>query len=193
MYMLLLARAAIASHPRAIEVIEDLFQKHFMRNRPSKEYFTAFNQWLETNKGVILDHLRRYDLSGFDPNEPAQWTAGKATMVEMSRDPIEEEIEALIQNSEAPFNHDLFVLKDAYRGLSSGGTISAHITERKLTALLGKLGAVKLGQKGATIDGKYVRKSLWACRCTDAYFGLPDRELILRYLDQEQDRSQLPF
>lgn len=156
---------------------------HCERRRPSAEYFKSLIPWIDENIGIILDYLQGINLSDFNPNEAPPMTRGKQLMIDLAQDPLEEAIIGLIEDRLPPFDKDLFKLDDVHRSLRQGGDdLGGKITRPKLQRVFADIGVIKLGQKGAQIDGKTVRATLWACRDQDRYLAMSDRELIEVFL-----------
>jgi hypothetical protein len=165
------------------------------RARPSPNYFKSLIPWIDGNIGVILDYLASINLSEFNPNEAPPMTRGKQLMIELTQDPLEETVAGMIEDRHPPFDKDLFKLDEALRTLRhNADDIGSKITRPKLQRILAELGVIKLGQKGAQLDGQVVRATLWACRDHKRYQAMTDRELIEVYLRHSNGpHGEIPF
>ncbi|SFD89277.1 DUF5906 domain-containing protein, partial [Salipiger profundus] len=79
-------------------------------------YKRLFSEGLQ-QAAAFLDFLLRRDISNFSPHARPPMTALKVEVAAASRPAVEAEVEAMIQNEEAPFDRELFRLTDLSNAL----------------------------------------------------------------------------
>jgi len=149
----------------------------------STEYYNALFSWIKDNPGVALDWLLRRDISTFNPNERPPITAGKRTMIELSKEENLRLIEQMISEHEAPFDKDLIEVVKVHQALTgpSGAAAGMGLSRPKFLAVLRKSGAVQLGQKSAVLNDRKERLSLWVVRDVEKYNIMSGQELAEIY------------
>ena len=147
------------------------------------EYYKRLWSWTRQNVGVILNWLLSCDLSTFNPDAAPPETAGKRRMIEAGRSDVEVLVADAIAGNEHPFDHDLVELRAVWRAINDAyGSGRGTLTTRPaLTRAMKAAGAIDLGQKNGKIDGKTVRRSLWAVRDVNRYRNMSSQALIEKF------------
>jgi hypothetical protein len=152
-----------------------------------RRYFNVLHRFLTSPRapGVLRWIFGRVSLAGFDAQNPPPMTAAKTRMVESSRSPLEDEVLALFEDHEAPFNRDLFTLEDLRVALRPRMPSFADISRKRLATIVRAepIHAEKLTLRPRSTDahGKPIRPNYWVLRNAEIW---PDasNEDILRHI-----------
>ncbi len=117
-------------------------------------YYAALWAWTRENAPAILNHLHTRDLGAFLPKGHAPMTAGKKSLIETSRSPIESWIKARIDDEAWPFTSDLINVSHLIECLPPRFQASASV--QSLGRVLRKLGAQEQRQVRFS-NGRQVR------------------------------------
>lgn len=161
------------------------------RDKQPQDYYKALFGWIKTSPGVALHWLQSRDLSNFDPDKPPPITAGKAKMIQYSANKQKVLIETLIGEKEPPFECDLITIKEAFAALTGpiGAARGMALNMVDLGHILEDLGAIRLGQKNGTINGKLERPSLWIIRDFERYASMSAQKLVETYFSSQYGQT----
>jgi hypothetical protein len=152
-----------------------------------RRYFNVLHRFLGSPRapGVLRWIFGHVNLAGFDAQNPPPMTAAKTRMVESSRSPLEDEVVALFEDREAPFNRDLFTLEDLRFALRLRMPRFADTSRKRLATIVKAepIHAEKLTVRPRSTDarGKSIRPNYWALRNADAWSDASNED-ILRHL-----------
>lgn len=164
-------------------LIEQNDRRFFVIDSPAEnreaDYWTSFHSWWRGNIEVVKWHFDNIDLSEFQPFAPPPMTEAKKRLIRQSEAPLVQELRAMVENAQWPFNKDLFMIDELQSVLKSKGL--RRETPQKLSLAAKEIGCKALGQH--RFEGG-VKLSLWACRNTANWAdALPEA------LRQEYDRQ----
>lgn len=152
-----------------------------------RRYFNVLHRFLGSPRaaGVLRWIFGHVSLAEFDAQNPPPMTAAKARMVESSRSPLEDELVALFEDREPPFNRDLFTLEDLRLALRQRMPSLADTSRKRLATIVRAepIRAEKLTLRPRSTDaqGKTIRPNYWALR-NAAVWHYASNEDILRHL-----------
>lgn len=136
-------------------------------------------------KQCVYHLVHHVDLSSFNPGTAPPITDYMREVQEMSKSPLELEIETLIEDKVGAFAHDLITTNEAMMTIKMHGNNQRVITPSVLAKLLSTIGC-RSGLR-CTIDNKQMR--LIALRNTDYYATIDSFDLAQEYIRQHQNSA----
>jgi phage/plasmid-associated DNA primase len=157
---------ALSNHRKPI-ILEQSDRRFHVYHSPAKknddEYYRQLFTQTAAEVGAFLDFLMKRDISQFSPDAPPPMTASKRELIELSENPLNSALKALIEDRQSCFQKDLVTLQEVTDTLTCSGIYQSNrLTLQKLSAALLDLGALKLGPR--RIGKEQERHSLWAIR-----------------------------
>jgi len=143
----------------------------------SDEYYTEYADWLDNGGAeIVAHHLLNRNVTAFNPNGRAPGSVSKDKVIENSRSATDAFLVELFDAGAHPFKDDLFVVNDAiaYLRREHGQSVST----KALITLIGRRGALKLGQRRTAWDE---RPNMWALRNTERWAAASEDEIKREY------------
>lgn len=141
-------------------------------------YYENFGKWLDDFNNINAIHyfLANRDISKFNPKASAIVNDFTREIVEISRDGLETEIIARIEDKITPFHNNLVTIDDIAINLQ----LDILKNRVKISKILKKLGYEKRKAVGR-LNGQLTSKRLYIIRGNDMYGHMKDSELLKQY------------